>query len=76
MKDSKEITNTCVIQHLMFTISPDHLRFSVNAELHANNIFLSDEEVDSLIAERLGVTMQEVIDEQQKYLDQSIQLDA
>ena len=58
------IAKVCVEQHLLFTISPDHLRFSVNAELHANDIFLSDSEVDALISERLGFPIQDVIDAQ------------
>lgn len=58
------IAKVCVEQHLLFTISPDHLRFSVNAELHANDIFLSDSEVDALISDRLGFPIQNVIDAQ------------
>jgi hypothetical protein len=64
MTDTQRIAKVCFEQHLMFSICPDHLRFSVHAELHANDIFLSDTEVDALISERLGFPIQDVIDAQ------------
>ena len=66
-EDLAELVDACVTNHFDFVISVEHLRFSVHAELHSQDIFLTDEEVDQLISKRLGYSLQSIIDSQEQF---------